>query len=56
MDLLNHIYRLVFGGNLHLSPIGPNPRRVLDIGTGTQLYHNILAAHDLGKHADPLYE
>ncbi|KAL2221500.1 UMTA methyltransferase family protein [Thermoascus aurantiacus ATCC 26904] len=38
MDLLNHIYRLVLGGNLHLSPIGPNPQRVLDIGTGTGIW------------------
>ncbi|KAL2004683.1 hypothetical protein VTN00DRAFT_3211 [Thermoascus crustaceus] len=38
MDLLNHIYRLTLGGNLHLAPIGPNPQRVLDIGTGTGIW------------------
>ncbi|KAL2219636.1 methyltransferase [Thermoascus aurantiacus ATCC 26904] len=38
MDLLNHIYRLVLGGDLYRSPIGPNPQRVLDIGTGTGIW------------------
>ena len=35
MDLLHHIYRLLLGGNLHLAPIGDDPKRVLDLGTGT---------------------
>lgn len=38
MDLLNHIYRLALGGHLHLAPIGPNPQKVLDIGTGTGIW------------------
>ncbi|KAL2215199.1 S-adenosyl-L-methionine-dependent methyltransferase [Thermoascus aurantiacus ATCC 26904] len=38
MDLLNHIYRLLTGGDLFLSPIGPNPQRVLDLGTGTGIW------------------
>ncbi|KAL2218200.1 S-adenosyl-L-methionine-dependent methyltransferase [Thermoascus aurantiacus ATCC 26904] len=38
MDLLNHIYRLLTGGDLHLAPIGPNPQRVLDLGTGTGIW------------------
>lgn len=45
MDLLNHIYRLLTGGDLHLAPIGPNPQRVLDLGTGIQLWHNLPVAH-----------
>lgn len=40
MDLLNHIYRLLTGGYLHLAPINSNPQRVLDIGTGTELCYN----------------
>jgi hypothetical protein len=26
---------MILGGNLHLAPIGTNPQRILDIGTGT---------------------
>ena len=26
---------MVHGGKLHLAPIGDNPNRVLDVGTGT---------------------
>ncbi|RJE25337.1 Methyltransferase [Aspergillus sclerotialis] len=35
MDLLQHITRLMVGGELFLAPIGPNPGRILDLGTGT---------------------
>ncbi|KAH6974740.1 S-adenosyl-L-methionine-dependent methyltransferase [Ilyonectria destructans] len=38
MDLGHHIYRLVLGGKLHLAPIGDNPQRVLDLGTGTGIW------------------
>ncbi|KAJ9129718.1 Demethylmenaquinone methyltransferase [Pleurostoma richardsiae] len=38
MDLVHHIYRLVLGGRLHLAPIGDNPQRVLDLGTGTGIW------------------
>ncbi|KAL1966545.1 hypothetical protein VTN77DRAFT_4467 [Rasamsonia byssochlamydoides] len=37
MGLLHHIYLLVLGGKLHLSPIA-NPQRVLDLGTGTGIW------------------
>ncbi|OJJ46515.1 hypothetical protein ASPZODRAFT_25608 [Penicilliopsis zonata CBS 506.65] len=37
MDLLHHIYGLVLGGELNLAPI-KDPRRVLDIGTGTGIW------------------
>ncbi|KAJ4188377.1 hypothetical protein NW755_006535 [Fusarium falciforme] len=38
MDLAHHIYRLLIGGKLHLAPIGDNPQRVLDLGTGTGIW------------------
>ncbi|KAH7007181.1 UMTA methyltransferase family protein [Ilyonectria destructans] len=38
MDLGHHIYRLSLGGKLHLAPIGDNPQRVLDLGTGTGIW------------------
>ncbi|KAL1876134.1 hypothetical protein Plec18167_005397 [Paecilomyces lecythidis] len=38
MDLLHHIYRLLLKGELYLAPIGSDPQRVLDIGTGTGIW------------------
>ncbi|RFN46471.1 hypothetical protein FIE12Z_9306 [Fusarium flagelliforme] len=38
MDLGHHVYSLVLEGKLHLAPIGPNPQRVLDLGTGTGIW------------------
>ncbi|KAH7471773.1 hypothetical protein FOMA001_g13796 [Fusarium oxysporum f. sp. matthiolae] len=38
MDLAHHIYGLLLGGELHLAPIGDNPQRVLDLGTGTGIW------------------
>jgi methylase of polypeptide subunit release factors len=35
MDLLHHVYRLLLKGELHCAPITKDPRRVLDLGTGT---------------------
>ncbi|QSS54246.1 TAM domain methyltransferase [Histoplasma capsulatum var. duboisii H88] len=35
MDLLHFIYRCVLSRRLYCAPIAPNPRRVLDLGTGT---------------------
>ncbi|TQB77161.1 hypothetical protein MPDQ_004561 [Monascus purpureus] len=37
LDLTHHIHRLLLDGELHLAPI-KNPRRVLDIGTGTGIW------------------
>ncbi|OJJ44718.1 hypothetical protein ASPZODRAFT_71432, partial [Penicilliopsis zonata CBS 506.65] len=37
MDLTHHIYMLLTGGNLYFAPIS-NPRRVLDLGTGTGIW------------------
>jgi SAM-dependent methyltransferase len=40
LDLLHHIYRMLLGGALYLSPIkeGPAPARILDVGTGTGIW------------------
>ncbi|KAK2795450.1 hypothetical protein FQN52_005216 [Onygenales sp. PD_12] len=35
LDLQHSIYRGVLNGHLYLAPIGANPKRVLDLGTGT---------------------
>ncbi|KAM5446658.1 hypothetical protein MaudCBS49596_006439, partial [Microsporum audouinii] len=42
MDLVHHIYLLLLEGALHIAPIS-NPRRVLDLGTGTGLWANDFA-------------
>ncbi|KZF25587.1 S-adenosyl-L-methionine-dependent methyltransferase [Xylona heveae TC161] len=42
-DLLQHIYRMLFGGELLFAPIGDNPQRMLDIGTGTGIWAMDLA-------------
>lgn len=38
MDLVHHIYSILLDGKLHLAPIGANPQRVLDLGTGTGIW------------------
>ncbi|KAF4975218.1 hypothetical protein FDECE_18592 [Fusarium decemcellulare] len=38
MDLVHHIYSLILDGKLHLAPIGKDPQRVLDLGTGTGIW------------------
>ncbi|CZS95211.1 related to TAM domain methyltransferase [Rhynchosporium agropyri] len=38
LDLFHHIFNLSLDGNLFLAPIGPNPQRILDIGTGTGIW------------------
>ncbi|EEQ83994.2 hypothetical protein RJZ56_003507 [Blastomyces dermatitidis] len=38
MDLTHHIYKLLLGGDIYVSPIKANPQRVLDIGTGTGIW------------------
>ena len=37
MDLLHHVYALIFGGELHLAPL-KDPKNVLDLGTGTGIW------------------
>ena len=49
MDLLHHIYNLVLDGQLHSAPIGEQPQRVLDLGTGTGIW-----AVDFAEYADTL--
>jgi Methyltransferase domain len=38
LDMAHHLYLLMLGGQLYLAPIGKNPRKVLDIGTGTGIW------------------
>ncbi|KAF3276162.1 hypothetical protein TWF970_006447 [Orbilia oligospora] len=38
LDLMHHIFKLLLHGDLYISPIGPNPQRILDIGTGTGIW------------------
>ncbi|KLJ11905.1 hypothetical protein EMPG_12958 [Blastomyces silverae] len=38
LDLLHHIFLLLLDGKLFRAPIGPNPQRSLDLGTGTGLW------------------
>lgn len=37
LDLVHHLFTLVFGGALHLAPL-KNPQSVLDLGTGTGIW------------------
>ncbi|KAH0614746.1 uncharacterized protein H6S33_000382 [Morchella sextelata] len=38
LDLFHHIFCMILDGELQLAPIGDNPQRVLDIGTGTGIW------------------
>ena len=38
LDLQHELLCLTTGGKLHLSPIGPNPQNVIDVGTGTGIW------------------
>lgn len=38
LDILHHAYLLLLRGQLHRAPIGKNPNRILDIGTGTGIW------------------
>jgi len=38
LDFHHHLSRLIFGGELFRAPIGTNPQRVLDLGTGTGIW------------------
>lgn len=44
LDMLHHICLLVLRGELHTAPIGPNPTKILDLGTGTGIW-----AIDMGE-------
>ncbi|KAF2258124.1 S-adenosyl-L-methionine-dependent methyltransferase [Lojkania enalia] len=51
LDLYHHIQTLRLDGELHLAPIGPNPQRILDLGTGTGIW-----AIDMGSTSYPSAE
>ncbi|RPA77154.1 S-adenosyl-L-methionine-dependent methyltransferase [Ascobolus immersus RN42] len=38
LDLAHHLYYLTLSGELYLAPIGNNPQRILDVGTGTGIW------------------
>ncbi|KAF2842832.1 S-adenosyl-L-methionine-dependent methyltransferase [Patellaria atrata CBS 101060] len=38
LDLFHHLLTLAIGDKLHLAPIGDNPQRILDLGTGTGIW------------------
>jgi methylase of polypeptide subunit release factors len=38
MDLAHEIGLRVLDGELHRAPIGSNPQRILDVGTGTGIW------------------
>jgi ubiquinone/menaquinone biosynthesis C-methylase UbiE len=38
LDLTHHMLALALDGKLHFAPIGDNPQRVVDIGTGTGIW------------------
>ncbi|OBT73167.1 hypothetical protein VF21_07931 [Pseudogymnoascus sp. 05NY08] len=38
LDLKHHVFKLVLRGKMFRAPIGPNPQRILDVGTGTGIW------------------
>ncbi|KAH0612389.1 uncharacterized protein H6S33_010441 [Morchella sextelata] len=38
LDIIHHTYSMLIDDKLHLAPIGLNPQRILDIGTGTGIW------------------
>ena len=38
LDIAHHLYLLTLGNKLLLAPIGDNPQKVLDVGTGTGIW------------------
>jgi methylase of polypeptide subunit release factors len=41
---MHHLIKILLGDKLHLAPIGKNPHRILDLGTGTGIW-----AIDMGE-------
>lgn len=37
-DMVHHLLTLLAAGKLHSAPIGPDPQRILDLGTGTGIW------------------
>lgn len=44
LDILHHTYLVMMDDQLTFAPIDPNPRRILDVGTGTGIW-----AIDMGE-------
>ncbi|KAI9829801.1 MAG: hypothetical protein M1826_005378 [Phylliscum demangeonii] len=38
LDIHSHMVNITLDGRMHLAPIGPNPQRILDLGTGTGIW------------------
>jgi SAM-dependent methyltransferase len=38
LDLLHHLFKMMLGGELYTAPLPKEPRRILDIGTGTGIW------------------
>lgn len=38
LDIMHHVYLLLFKGELHLAPISSTPEAILDVGTGTGIW------------------
>ena len=38
LDIMHTLTKVTLGGKLNLAPIMKNPRRILDIGTGTGIW------------------
>ncbi|KFZ19339.1 hypothetical protein V502_03713 [Pseudogymnoascus sp. VKM F-4520 (FW-2644)] len=38
LDLKHHVFKLALRGKMFRAPIGPNPQRILDVGTGTGIW------------------
>lgn len=45
----HHIFRLLLRDRLHLAPIGKNPQRILDMGTGTGIWAIEMAEYATGN-------
>ncbi|KAG0633598.1 S-adenosyl-L-methionine-dependent methyltransferase [Tuber brumale] len=38
LDMMHHIYLMMLDGKLHIAPIGDDPQKILDVGTGTGIW------------------
>jgi len=59
MDLFHHVYSLRLNGDLYLAPIGDNPQKILDVGTGTGIWAIEIgdmhpSAHVVGNDLSPI--